>query len=184
MAGIGTASVPGGVPHTHGLATLSHAERLAAQAALDKLKQTGGLGSHFGATSESATVSSGLSHTLGRSTVGLGASTLLSARGSDTFMGGVRGALATSGLSIGNDTVVSGSTTKLDIHGRSDTLAGRAQHFTLSTDTINVAGATATSIHAEERPHGTASPHTVTLSDKTTIKIAGLSPHDISKLHH
>lgn len=179
----GTATVAGGVAHAHGLATLSHAERQAAQGALDKLKQTGRLGSHLGSISESATVTGGSLHTLGRSTVGLGASTLLSARGSDTFMGGVRGTLPTHGMSIGNDTVVSGSTTKLGVQGRSDTLTGRAQHFSLSSDTINVAGATAASIHTEQK-HGTAGAHTVKLGDKTTIKIAGLSAHDISKLHH
>lgn len=179
----GTATVEGGVAHSHGLQTLSHAERQAAQAALDKLKHPGGLASSFRGTSENATVSSGSSHTLGRSTEGLGASTLLSGRGSDTFMGGVRSTLPTSGLSIGNDTVVSGSTAKLGLQGRSDAFAGRAQHFTLSSDTINVAGATAASIHTAHKD-GTATQHTVTLSDKTTIKIAGLSAHDISKLHH
>jgi hypothetical protein len=99
-------------------------------------------------------------------------------------MGGVRTTLPTHGLSIGNDTVVSGSTTKLGMHGRADTFAGRgAQHFSLSSDTINVAGATAASVHTEQK-HGKASAHTVKLGEKTTIKIAGLSAHDISKLHH
>ncbi len=170
----------------HGFGTLSHAERQAAQNALTKLKHPGsGLASHLGSTSESATVSSGSSLSQGPHTVDLGASTLLSAHGSDTFLGGVRSKPATSGLSIGNDTVVSGSTTKLSAHASSsDTLAGRgAQHFALSSDTINVAGATAASIQTG-LPHGTANTHTITLADKTTIKIAGLSPHDISKLHH
>src|ERR1022692_349960 len=101
----GTATPPGGV--VHGRVHLSDAERHAAQSVLAKLQSSGGgLGSHFGR--ESATVSSGASPSV-RGTAALGASTLLSARGSDTFMGGVRSAPMT-GLRVGNDTVVSGST--------------------------------------------------------------------------
>jgi hypothetical protein len=179
----GPLTVSGGA--AHGLASLTHAERQAAQNALAKLKHPGaGLGSHLGRTVESATVSSGSSHPSGPHIVDLGSSTLLSGHGSDTFLGGVRSAPPTAALSIGNDTVVSGSTTKLAVPASSETLAGRgAQHFALSSDTINVAGATAASIQTGH-PHGTAETHTVTLADKTTIKIAGLSAHDISKLHH
>jgi hypothetical protein len=169
----------------HGLGNLSAAERHAAHQALAKLKSPGtALGSHLGGAMESATVSSGSPLFHGPQRVELGASTLLSAQGSDTFLGGVRSIPPTSGVSIGNDTVVSGSTTKLGMHAASETLANRgAQHFALSSDTINVAGATAASIQTGVA-HGTTHTHTVTLADKTTIKIAGLSAHDISKLHH
>jgi hypothetical protein len=172
----GTASLAGGV--THGLAHLSDSERHAAQSVLAKLKHPGrGLASHFGG--ESATVSSGSSLSV-RGTAALGASTMLSARGSDTFMGGVRSA-PLSGLRVGNDTVVSGSTTKLGMHG-AETNRG-AQHFSLSSDTINVAGVTAAHVQTGHTAEAKGT-HTVTLSDKTTIKISGLSSHDISKLHH
>jgi hypothetical protein len=168
----------GGV--VHGMASLSDHERYAAQNVLAKLKQSGsGVGSHFGR--ESATVSGGSLSLKGTSV--LGAPTLLSARGSDTFMGGVRSA-PLSDLRVGNDTVVSGSTTKLGMHSASQTIAGRgAQHFALSSDTINVAGVTATHVQTGHTAE-TKGAHTVTLADKTTIKLAGLSAHDISKLHH
>jgi hypothetical protein len=172
----GTTTVAGGA--AHGMAVLSHEERLAAQNVLSKLKESGSaLGSHLGGTLESATVSGG--HRL--STGGLGASTLLSARGSDTFMGGVRSAPLSSGLHAGNDTVVSGSTRL----AASEALGARgAQHFSLSADTINVAGVTAAHIQTGQPRHDITGTHTITLSDKTTIKIAGLSAHDITKLHH
>ena len=174
----GTATLAGGV--AHGMAQLSDAERHAAQNVLAKLKQSGsGLGSHFGR--ESATVSSGSSLSL-RGTANLGASTLLSARGSDTFMGGVR-SVPLSGLRVGNDTVVSGSTTKLGLHGASETVGRGAHQFSLSSDTIKAAGVTAAHVQTGHTAE-TKGAHTVTLSDKTTIKIAGLSSHDISKLHH
>ncbi|MGP0074274.1 MAG: hypothetical protein ACLPWF_20360 [Bryobacteraceae bacterium] len=169
-------TVSGGA--AHGVAALSLTERQAAHNVLAKLKQTGsGLGSHFGGALESATVS-------GAAALTLRPSTLLSARGSDTFMGGVRHAPATHGVSLGTDTVVSGSTARFGVHPSSHTVAARgAQHFTLNTDTINVAGVTAAHIQAGH-PHDNTRAHTVTLADKTTIKIEGLSAHDISKLHH
>jgi hypothetical protein len=175
---LATATPAGGA--AHGMASLSDSERHAAQNVLAKLKQSGsGAGSHFG--NESATVSSG-SLSL-KPFPALGASTLLSARGSDTFMGGVRSA-PLSDLRVGDDTVVSGSTTKLGMHSASEAIASRgAQHFALSADTINVAGVTAAHVQTGHTAE-TKGSHTVTLADKTTIKIAGLSAHDISKLHH
>lgn len=166
-------TVSGGV--AHGLSALSHSELQAARQALAKLKFPGvGLGSHLGSTTESATVSSG--STAAR----LAMPALIHSHGSDTFMGGVRSASPVVGASIGNDTVVSGSAAKFGGH----TIAGRGvQHFNLTSDTINVAGTTATSLQTSQL-RGTATAHTVTLADKTTIKIAGLSAHDISKLHH
>lgn len=173
-----TATISGGV--RHGMANLSPAERQAAQNVLAKLKQSGsGLGSHFGR--ESATVSSGSALPL--KPAALGASTLLSARGSDTFMGGVRSAPAT-GVRVGNDTVVSGSTIKSGLPQASHAVAGHtAQHVALSSDTINVAGVTASHVQAAH-PQEAKGTHTITLEDKTTIKLAGLSAHDVSKLHH
>jgi len=150
---------------------LSATERQAAQNALSKLKQTGStLGKHLSSNLLSATVPSGARAS------GLGGSPALSVHASDTFMGGARSA---SLPHLGNDTVVSGSVSKAAIHSG----VAPVQHFSLSTDTIRTAGATALSVHAEH-PGGKASAHTVTLSDKTTIKIAGLAAHDISKLHH
>jgi hypothetical protein len=174
-------TVTGGT--THGMPALSEVERHAARGVLEKLKQSSAaLGPHLGRGVENATVSSGSALSMRASTVGLGASTLLSARGSDTFMGGVRSAPLSS-LHIGTDTVVSGSTNRLRGQTREALGARGVQHFALTSDTINIAGATATSIKAGHT-HSTTSTHTVTLADKTTIKIAGLSEHDISKLHH
>ena len=172
----GTATLAGGA--THGMAHLSNAERFAAQNVLAKLKQPGtGSASHFG--SESATVSSGSALSLRGTT--LGTSTLLTAHGSDTFMGGARTA-PLEGTRVGNDTVLSGSTSKLGF-AAPEAAHGNAHQFSLSSDTINAAGVTASHLqtgHATD-VKGT---HTVAVGDKTTIKIAGLSAHDISKLHH
>jgi hypothetical protein len=98
-------------------------------------------------------------------------------------MGGVRSAPLRPTLSVGGDTVISGSTARLGGHTPEGFGARGAQHFALSSDTINVAGATAVGIQTGHT-HSTTSTHTITLADKTTIKIAGLSAHDISKLHH
>src|SRR5579863_175400 len=138
---VGTASITGGAKH--GLATLSHEERHAAQNALAKLNSRSGLSSLEGST-RSATVYGGA---LGKS-AGLNASTLVHGQGSDTFIGGARSALTHAG--VGNDTVVSGSTATFA--GRS-TLSGSVAHhggqnFSLSTDTVSVAGATAESVKA------------------------------------
>jgi len=176
-------TMPGGA--SHGLAHLSHAEFQAAQKALAKLKDAGsGLRLNLSGTAESATVSSGLTRS-DASTTGLGTPTLIHGQGSDTFIGGVRSTSPGVGAGIGTDTVVSGSAQTLGGHTSvAQTLADRgAQHFSLSSDTINVAGATAASVKAVH-PQEQTDAHTITLPDKTTITIAGLSRHDISKLHH
>jgi hypothetical protein len=171
---VGTATVDGGTKH--GLAALSHEERQAAHNALAKLNSKTGLGSHLDAATRSATVYGG---SLLKS-AGLSASNLM--HGSDTFIGGARSGLTHAG--IGNDTVVSGSTA---------TFAGRAslsspiahhegQHLNLSSDTISVAGATAASVKAGHT-HEASSSHTITLADKTTVTITGVSAHDIKPTH-
>jgi hypothetical protein len=107
---------------------------------------------------------------------------LVHGQGSDTFIGGVRNASAATVSSIGNDTVMSGSTAGIPGHNPEAQGSRVVQQFTLNSDTINVAGTTAASFKSESQEPKTA--HTVTLSDKTTINIAGLSQHDITKLHH
>jgi hypothetical protein len=159
----------------HGLATLSHGDRMAAQGALDKLNSLkGNLGLRLGATAQSATVFGG-AHTLK-----LGAAALAHGQGSDTFMSGAH-SMSTHALSkIGNDTVVSGSTSTGG-HKASD--ARGAQHFNLNGDTINVKGATAEGVKGA-RPDEAKTSHTIMLADKTTVTIAGLSHHDIGKISH
>jgi hypothetical protein len=172
------ATVTGGA--THGLAVLNHAEREAAKNALAKLKTLGGgLGSHLAGSAESATVYGG-----SVKTTGLGASTLIHGQGRDTFMGGARSVPTHSLANIGNDTVVSGSATKLG--GRTaDSFGGHsAQNFVLSSDTINIKGATAEGVKATRPEDAKTSTHTVTLADKTTVTISGLSQHDVGKLTH
>ena len=180
-------TVPSALATHHGLSALSDAERHAAQQALAKLQQSGrGFDVHLRSNLESATVSSGLSHSRGPLAAGLGTSTLIHGLGSDTFIGGVRGTPASHTMSIGNDTVLSGSAIRTGSQTLSESLAGRGvthPHFSLSGDTVSLAGATATSIEAGQQHHTTQG-HTVTLADKTTITIAGLSAHDITKLHH
>jgi hypothetical protein len=174
------ATVAGGA--THGLAVLSHAEREAAKNALAKLKSFGGgLGSHLVGSTESATVYGGSSV----KTTGLGASTLIRGHGSDTFMGGSRSAPTHALANIGNDTVVSGSATKLGGRTGTGSFGGHsAQSFTLSSDTINIKGATAEGVKATRPEQVKAGTHTVTLADKTTVTISGLSQHDVGKLTH
>jgi hypothetical protein len=171
------ASVTGGA--THGLAVLSHAEREAARQALAKLKTSGsGLGSHLSGSTESATVYGGAK------TTGLKASTLIHGRGSDTFIGGARSAPTHTLANIGNDTVVSGSAATL---GRTtvDHLGGHStQNIHLTSDTISVKGVTAEGVKAARPEEAKAATHTVTLADKTTVTISGLSQHDVGKLPH
>lgn len=175
----GMASLAGGAHH--GLATLTHAERQAAQNALAKLKGTGRvLGSHLDSSTRSATVHSGAA----LKAAGLSASTVLHGQGHDTFIGGARSGLVPA--DAGNDTVISGSTAtfggRTHVSGAPGAQVGHQFH--LSTDTISVAGATAESVKAGHTdattPHAS---HTITLADKTTVTITGVSAHDL-KLSH
>jgi hypothetical protein len=177
----GMASLQGGAHH--GLAALTHAEREAAQNALAKLKGSGRvLGSHLDGSTRSATVYSGAA----LKTAGLSGSTVLHGQGHDTFIGGARSGLAPA--SAGNDTVISGSTATFG--GRAHVSGAPSAHgghpFSLSTDTISVAGATAESVKAghTDATASHASSHTITLADKTTVTITGVSSHDIGKLSH
>jgi hypothetical protein len=177
----GMASLQGGAHH--GVAALTHGEREAAQNALAKLKGPGHvLGSHLDSSTRSATVYSGTA----LKTTGLGASTVLHGQGHDTFIGGARSGLTPA--DAGNDTVVSGSTAAT-FGGRtsvSNALSAHGGHFSLSTDTISVAGTTAESVKAGHTDVTTshATSHTITLADKTTVTITGVSAHDIGKLSH
>jgi hypothetical protein len=174
---VGMASIAGGAKH--GLATLSHAERDAAQRALARLKSSGGgLGSKLEGSTRSATVYGG-SAIKG---AGLTAS-LIHGQGSDTFMGGARSALTHT--VAGSDTVLSGSAAFGGHTSVSDALARHGgANFSLSADTINVAGATAEGVKAAHPPDATTHAHTITLADKTTVTITGVSAHDITKLTH
>jgi hypothetical protein len=160
-------SVAGGV--RHGLAVLSQAEREAAQKALAKLTSPGaGLGSNLSAITGSATVSSGL---VAKST-GTGAPTLLHGQANDTMVGGAGSALTPA--TAGSDTVVGGSASQPSASGPVGPQSGS---ITLSADTVNVAGATAESVKAAQS--AAASARTITLKDKTTVTISGVSGHDI-----
>jgi hypothetical protein len=167
---VGNASLSGGA--RHGLTALSNAERQAAQNALSRIKSSGGL-------SHNATVFGGTV-----SKAGLGAPSLMQGRGSDTFAGGSRGVQTRPLIAAGNDTVVSGSSAVLG--GRTPLSESIGSHssrgFALSSDTINVAGATAEHVKAVQQ-EGAAKAHTITLADKTTITVTGLS-HDIPKVGH
>jgi hypothetical protein len=174
----GIATIAGGVKH--GLGALTHAEREAARNVLEKLKSSGrGPGSNLGPPTQSATVYGGSllkTH---------GVPSLIRGEGSDTFMGGVRSTPAHTVTGAGNDTVLSGSTTTFAGHTAVPDAPGQVSpHISLSADTINVAGATAESVKAGRPEEATTKAHTVTLPDKTTVTITGLSQHDITKLHH
>jgi hypothetical protein len=157
------------------LAALSHSELQAAQHALSKIAtSTGGLGHTLGSLSQNATAIGG---SLRASA--LQVPSFLQGSASDTFVGGARSSLISS---LTTDSIVSGSAKLVD-----NTLGVLGTHnvgsFALSMDSINIAGATALSVKTLE-PESNAKAHTVSVGDKTTITINGLSAHDISKLSH
>jgi hypothetical protein len=166
-------TVSGGAAHHAG--ALTHAEFQAAQHALSKISSnTGSLGSKLASLSQSATLIGGSGRASAPHTP-----SLLPGSGSDTFFGGARTSAAGR---IGSDTIVGGSTKA--VAGRLDVLGTHSiSHFALSTDTINVAGATALSVKTLD-PSESVKGHTLAVSDKTTLTINGLSAHDISKLSH
>jgi hypothetical protein len=76
---------------------------------------------------------------------------------------------------IGSDTVVAGSAfSKTEL---TNTGASRA----LSSDTINVAGTTAASVKTALDLKSTG--HTITMPDKTSITLSGVTPHNLIKPH-
>ena len=176
------ATIPGG--SQRGFATLSPAERVAAQNALTKLKSAGGgVGQPSGVSAPNATVYSGSAVKPGA----LGAPSLLHGQGSDTFMGGARGLSIHLAANIGTDTVVSGSATTFG--GRTsaaDAVRGGhgSQNFSLSADTVNVAGVTAEQVMAEHQQGAVGNSQTITLADKTTITVSGLSQNHLAGLQH
>jgi hypothetical protein len=166
------------------MAHLTTAEREAAQKAIAKLKSPGGgLSSHLGSLTQSATVYGGSS----AKTAGLGAQALIRGQGSDTFIGGARGTLAHAATDLAKDTVVGGSAATALVHPAA-AAEGLGKHaggsFSLSNETINVAGTTAESVKAGHPAEGATGGHTVTLADSTTVTITGLSQHDMSKIKH
>jgi hypothetical protein len=153
-----------------GIQSLSAVERSAAITALSKLtssSSTKGLASVFGGSLKSATLKGGTVH--GDAIKARGAS-LVTGKGSDTFAGGVKSAVKPAIHTIGSDTIVAGSAFhKAELSSK----PGRA----LSSDTINVAGKTAAGVKAsvEDKSVG----HTITMADKTSITLIGVTPHNI-----
>jgi hypothetical protein len=161
----------GGASRT-GISSLTHTEHQAAINALKKLSSasgaTHGVASVLGAHLVSATQSGGSVHE--------------GTRGADTFAGGVHTG-ATPSLAIGSDTVVAGSGFSGKIESAGSATAGSAHALSLSGDTINVAGTTAASVKTEPLHEGKITGQTLTLSDKTTITLTGVSAHDVTKAH-
>jgi hypothetical protein len=157
------------------MSSLTNEERMAAQNALSKIGGgSSGIGAKLGTITQSATQLGG-----SVKAAGLSAPTLMHGSGSDTFLGGARSSMTTS---IGNDTVVSGSTVR-GVAGIESITAHHGPNITLSSDTINVAGATAASVKGT--PDETKSKaHTLSVGEKTTVTVSGLSAHDIAKLPH
>jgi hypothetical protein len=153
-----------------GISTLSPAEHHAAISALSKLSAasgaTHGVASALGGTLRSATLSGGSVH----SSAGHGA---------DTFAGGVHSGATPAVSSLGSDTVVAGSAFKPESTAAS---VAKSHPLSLSGDTINVAGTTAATVKSET-VHDAKAGHTITLSDKTTITLTGVAPHDVTKPH-
>ena len=160
-------TVPGGAKS--GISTLSTAEHQAALRALAKLSSssgaTHGIASVLGSAAlPSATLSGGSVH---------------GQVGSDTFVGGVHSGVTPTFSGIGSDTVVAGSA----FVAKPAASAGAAHTMAIiSGDTINVAGTTAASVKTETLPDNKVG-NTITLSDKTTITLTGVSTHDVPKPH-
>jgi hypothetical protein len=159
----------GGHGHGHGHHSgLTAFEHQAALQALEKLKAASGVGR-------------GVASVLGgglRSATSKGGTNLLTAK-TETFAGGVHSDVKASIRAIGSDTVVAGSAfTKAELLGRGGTSAVGG----LSADTIKAAGLTAATVKndaAEPKSAG----HTITMSDKTSITLSGISTHDVIKPH-
>lgn len=162
------------------LKSLSPAEHQAAVSALSKLASASpGVSSVLGGSLRSATLSGGsVVHSEG---IKVGSSSLATGSGADTFAGGVRSAAAVAHTTIGSDTVVAGSAFSSKIDATKSAASGA--HVSLSGDTINVAGTTAASVKSETVQDAKSAGHTITLSDKTTITLTGVSAHDVIKPH-
>jgi hypothetical protein len=136
--------------------------------ALQKLKTTGG-------------VSQGVASVLGGAlkdaplTIRTG---LIGSQSHESFAGGVKSDVKASIRAIGSDTVVAGSAfTKTELTGK---VAGVSA---LSSDTIKAAGVTAASVKTDPTEAGKSAAHTITMSDKTSITLSGISTHDVIKPH-
>jgi hypothetical protein len=167
---------------SHGIKTLSAAEHHAAVSALSKLGSAGGVSqgvaSVFGGSLRSATLSGGTVHSDG---IKVGATSLVAGRGADTFAGGVHSGATPAFGAVGSDTVVSGSA--FSSGAAAAKAAATGGHAGSSGDTINVAGTTAASVKSEAAQAGKAVGHTITMADKTTITLTGVSTHDVVKPH-
>jgi len=148
-----------------GATTLTAHEHQAALQALEKLKTTG-------------SVSHGVASVLGgslRSAVTI--STNLLGSKSDSFAGGVKSDVKAAISAIGSDTVVAGSAfTKSELAGKGGGVSA------LSSDTIKAAGVTAASVK-HDPAEAAKSAHTITMPDKTSITLSGISTHDVIKPH-
>ena len=170
---VDTATVAGGARSV--LKSLSPAEHHAATQALSRLEalDRGGVASHLGG---SATLSGGMSHVLDTTVVGSGKLGLISGVGSDTFAGGVGSAAGHAASLAGTDKVLSGSA--FPDHGafaNEATLSSTG--LSLSNDTINAAGITASSVKADKPSAAHAAGTTVTMADKTTVNLIGVTTH-------
>ena len=142
---------------------LTPAERHAAINALSKLTgatASKGVASVMGGSLKSATLKGGM--------------TLVSGHGADTYAGGVKSTVKPAIHAIGNDTVVAGSA-----FAKSELAHGGSR--ALSSDTIKIAGTTAAGVKSalDTKPTG----HTITMADKTSITLNGVTPHNIVKPH-
>jgi hypothetical protein len=156
------ATVDGGT--RSGVSSLSPSEHHAAISALSKLTEgsaSHGVASVFGGTLQSATVSSGASQK---------SPTLVSGRGADTFAGGVHSGAAPAVKAIGSDTVVAGS-------AFAKTELSTGPNRALTADTIKSAGTTAADV--KTAPDTKASGTTITMADKTSITLTGVTPHSV-----
>jgi len=158
-----------------GIHSLTPAERHAAINALSKLTHSSaskGVASVFGGALKSATLSGGSVHSASIKTTG--GTTLVAGRGADTFAGGVQSGVKPAINTIGSDTVVAGSA-----FGKTELTTGGSR--ALSSDTINVAGTTAAGVKTAVDTKSTG--HTITMADKTSITLNGVTPHNVIKPH-
>jgi len=170
---VDTATVAGGAKSV--LKSLSPAEHHAATQALSRLEalDRGGVASYLGG---SATLSGGTSHVLDTTVVGSGKLGLISGIGSDTFAGGVSSAAGHAASLASTDKVAAGSA--FADHGSAVSSAAHSSTgLSLSNDTINVAGVTAASVKADKPNAAHAAGTTVTMADKTTVNLIGVSTH-------
>ena len=103
---------------------------------------------------------------------------LLTGLGQDTFAGGISSVVHRI-AGMASDTVVGGSVARSAAFVHSS-----AVPLHLGSDTISLAGATATTVKALDTTHNIGGTHSVTLADNTVLNVTGVATHHFTSGNH